>query len=154
MEYIDNFITRSECRELTTLMDKYADRFSDSSGVRGKIGINGKSSIFHTLKYWNYPTEIKDAFERIVPADMLNNFNESWFLRFKQNGFFDKYKAKGTLFNIVTIPLRDGMRFLIDDQLINTIAGRGIKFNLGQYHEVPLVTTASPNDYLVFIVLT
>jgi len=153
VEIINSFIPRADCKELAAMADLHESDFSDSSGVRRQVGINGGLSDFYVWKYWKFSSDARELFDRVVPLETLKTFNEAWFLRFKKDGFFDTYKSKSDLFNIISVPLRDGQRFIIGDEEINTVTGNAIKFNLATYHEVPIVTTTTTNDYLVFIVL-
>jgi len=153
MKILKNIITPAGCAELLKVAEANRDRFNNSKGIRGKKGINGKQSIFHTWKYWNFTKEAKDVFTEAVPLTLRNKFNEAWFLRFDYNGFLDKYKSKGDLFTIWSIPLKDGQKMLIEDEEVMVNAGDVMIFDLNSYHEVPRVRTPEGDYYLVFIMM-
>ena len=128
----------------------HADGFKDSKGVRSKQGLNGRSSIFETMKYFDMPKEVRDVVRATLTAQDFKEALEIYFLRFPQGGFLDDYKAVPTCFlECKAVLLSDVATVTISGMKYTMVKGDTIDIPLKEVHSVsnaPFIT-----DFLVLL---
>lgn len=156
MKVIENFIDVDTTARYLELANQNAGKFKHSDGFRRRMGVNGVHNLsdYYVLKRWDWSVELRRELENNWPVSIKNtNYNEVWFLRFNEGGKFDKFIAGTDLGNIVSIPLNDGGKFVVEEngesKTYTNKAGSAYVFNLTEPHEVP--ETQQQDTYLVFL---
>jgi len=143
-------ITKSNIDKLNSKLAEYSIKFKNSMGVRSKQGLNGRSSIFETLKYFDMPNDLRALTKECLSDKEFQEAIEVYYLRFPEGGFLDDYKAVPTCFLVCKA-------ILLTDTAYVTISGKEYHLTKGDTITIPLKdihsvkTTSKLTDFLVLL---
>lgn len=143
-------ITNSSIDRLNNALSGYSSKFKNSMGVRSKQGLNGRSSVFETLKFFDMHSDLRTLVKECLGEEDLQEAIEVYFLRFPEGGFLDDYKAVPTCFlSCEAILLTERANVTISKKEYSLVKGDTITIPLKEVHSVGLALELT--DFLVLL---
>lgn len=145
-----DFLSTKQIAEICTALDVSGSTFKNSEGVRSKSGLNGKQSIFETLKLFDMSRELRRVVRDIVGEEEDSRALETYFLRFKEGAFLDDYKSIDRCPFICKSTLLKGTATVtVDGTSYDMKSGDTLEIPLKQVHSV--LETNELVDFLVLL---
>jgi len=145
-----DYLKSEDIELINEILQEHQEGFKDSKGVRSKQGLNGRTSIFETMKYFDMPVDVREAVDSVLPLSEVKEALEVYFLRFPEGGFLDDYKAIPTCFlECKAVLLSDVATVTVSGLKHTMIKGYTITIPLKEIHSVanaPYLT-----DFLVLL---
>lgn len=145
-----NYLSDLSISLLTRALVEHKSKFKNSMGVRSKQGLNGLSSVFETLKYFDMPTDLRALTRDALTEQEFLRAIEVYFLRFPEGGFLDDYKAVPNCFlECKSVLLTESAQVTIAGTEYNMTKGDTITIPLKEIHSVKTANLLT--DFLVLL---